>query len=179
MGRMWPLCMLAVCALSIGTGLQAVDQPALRAIDRPLENVRIVDMRGTVWTAERFRGRVTLVEFWATWCAPCLADLPVLKKARARYSRDDFEILGVSFDVIDRRTFVSWINRQGVTWPQAFDGRGRHGEAARQLRVVAVPTSFLVDRQGQVVAMNLRGDRLLAAIERFIAERPAGAATSP
>ena len=167
-----PLGLLALLCAALGPTLRASGDASSRlALDRPLDDVRIVDMRGTVWSAGQFRGRVTLIEFWATWCAPCLTELPVLKQARARYARDDFEILGVSFDVIDRRTFVSWINRQGVTWPQAFDGRGRHGDAARQLRVVAVPTSYLVDRHGRVVAMNLRGERLLQAIERLVAGR--------
>lgn len=137
--------------------------------DRSLAGVRLVDMDGHAWSHERFRGRVTLIEFWATWCTPCLKELPVLRTLRERHSRQDFEILGVSFDVTDRRSFVSWTNRHAVDWPQVFDGRGRHGDAARQLRVIAVPTSYLVDREGKVVAMNLRGTRLARAVDALVA----------
>ena len=138
---------------------------------RGLDRLRLTDMDGRTWTAEDFQDRVILIDFWATWCAPCLSDLPYLKKARARHAREGFEILGVSFDVSDRRTFVSWLNRQRVDWPQVFDGRGRQGTAARQLQVIAVPTSFLIDRQGRLIAMNLRGERLLAAIDAAVAEK--------
>jgi thiol-disulfide isomerase/thioredoxin len=147
-----------------------------RAQALSLDQLRLRDTDGRVWTADDLRGRVTLIDVWATWCAPCLTELPYLKRARARYGREDFEILGVSFDVSDRRTFVSWLNRHRVDWPQVFDGRGRQGPAARQLRAVAVPTSYLIDRQGRVVGANLRGERLLAAIDVAVGR---GRAPSP
>lgn len=138
----------------------------------PLDQLQLHDMDGRRWTADDLRGRVTLIDVWATWCAPCLTELPYLTRARARYSREDFEILGVSFDVSDRRTFVSWLNRHRVDWPQVFDGRGRQGPAARQLGAVAVPTSYLIDRQGRLIGMNLRAERLLAAIQAAVKMTP-------
>ena len=175
MGRVWRLAggLIVAVALLSGAGARASTASAVLP-DRSLASVRLVDMDGDVWSHDAFRGRVTLVEFWATWCAPCLNELPVLRKLRAQYGRQDFEVLGVSFDVTDRRAFVSWTNRHAVDWPQVFDGRGRHGDAARQLRVVAVPTSYLVDRLGRVVAMNLRGARLEGAVATLVSAPPAG-----
>jgi thiol-disulfide isomerase/thioredoxin len=132
--------------------------------------MRLVDLHGRTWTADDLRGRVTLVDFWATWCVPCLTELPFLKRARAQYTREEFEILGVSFDVSDRRTLTSWMNRQGVSWPQIFDGRGRNGPVGRHFGVIGVPTSFLVGADGTLVGMNLRGDRLLHAIDAQVRE---------
>src|SRR5687767_3426721 len=134
--------------------------------DQPM---RLIDLDGAVWTADRLKGRVTLIDFWATWCAPCLADLPLIKQARARYTRNEFEVVGVSFDVSDRRSFISWINRQGVVWPQVFEGRGARSIAARQFQVDAVPSTFLFGADGRLVAKNLRGRQLLAAIEAQVA----------
>jgi thiol-disulfide isomerase/thioredoxin len=128
----------------------------------------VIDLDGTHWTPARLGGRVTLIEFWATWCAPCLADLPKIKQAYARYPRTEFEVLGVSFDVSDRRTLISWMNRQGVEWPQVFDGRGWRGPAARQFGVRAVPATFLVGADGALVVTNLRGAPLLAAIDEQV-----------
>ena len=141
-----------------------------RTFDQALTSMRAVDLEGTTWTAEQLRGRVTLIDFWATWCAPCLTELPYLKQARANYSRDEFEVLGVSFDVSDRRTLQSWLNRQGVMWPQVFDGRGRRGPLARHFGVSAVPTSLLVDGDGKLAGINLRGKRLLTAIDAEVRE---------
>jgi len=161
-------CLIAVViALVAATGsLARANGVAARAI----ETMRLVDLEGTAWTEDRLRGRVTLIDFWATWCAPCLTELPYLKQARSRYGRDEFELIGVSFDVSDRRTLTSWLNRHAVTWPQVFDGRGRTGPAARHFSVSAVPTSFLVGADGTVVAMNLRRERLLAAIDAQVAK---------
>jgi thiol-disulfide isomerase/thioredoxin len=152
------------------TALLLMPAASARTIDDALATMRVADLDGTAWSAERLRGRVTLIDFWATWCAPCLTELTYLKQAHTRYSRQEFEILGISFDVSDRRTLQSWLNRQGVNWPQAFDGRGRLGPMARHFGVSAVPTSFLVGADGHLVGMNLRGTRLLAAIETEVAE---------
>jgi thiol-disulfide isomerase/thioredoxin len=158
----------AVLVLAIGAAAGSTGQAADRAT--AVHTMRLVDLDGRVWNHDRLRGRVTLIDFWATWCAPCLTELPYLKRARARYSAQEFEILGVSFDVSDRRTLVSWMNRHGVVWPQVFDGRGRSGPAARHFGVAAVPTSFLVDGDARIVASNLRGERLLAAIDAQVNE---------
>lgn len=159
--------------LSVAAGpVAATDESRGMAVNAAplsmLADLELRDMNGRNWTAGDLHGRVTLIDVWATWCAPCLTELPYLKRARERYGREDFEILGVSFDVSDRRTFVSWLNRHRVDWPQVFDGRGRQGPAARQLRAVAVPTSYLMDRQGRLVGTNLRGERLLAAIDAAV-----------
>jgi thiol-disulfide isomerase/thioredoxin len=145
--------------LALGTGTWA------KGAADAIATMRLVDIDGRAWTADSLRGRVTLIDFWATWCAPCLTELPYLKQARSRYSTDEFEILGVSFDVSDRRTLMSWLNRQGVMWPQVFDGRGRNGPAARHFAVIGVPTSFLIGGDGSIAATNLRGQRLLTAID--------------
>jgi thiol-disulfide isomerase/thioredoxin len=159
---------VGLTALLIAATLPGVTRAQLVSADA-IELLRFEDLDGEVWDAERLRDRVTLIDFWATWCAPCLAELPHLKRARAQYSREDFEILGVSFDVSDRRSFVSWLNRHAVRWPQVFDGRGRMSPAARHFRVDAVPASWLVGPDGRIVARNLRGERLLAAIDDEVA----------
>jgi thiol-disulfide isomerase/thioredoxin len=159
----------AVLVLSIVIAAGSIGRAGERTASA-IETMRLVDLDGREWTAARLRGRVTLIDFWATWCAPCLTELPYVKQARARYGRHEFEVLGVSFDVSDRRTLVSWLNRHAVEWPQVFDGRGRTGPAARHFGVSAVPTSFLIGADGALVAMNLRGERLLAAIDEGVNE---------
>jgi hypothetical protein len=93
-----------------------------------------------------------------------------LKQARARFAPDAFQIIGVSLDVIDRRGLVSWLNRQNITWPQVFDGRGRQGQSARMFGVTALPTTFLLDEDARIVAVDLRGTALLDAIEERVDE---------
>lgn len=132
-------------------------QAAIDAIDgRALDGrrVRLADLRD----------RVVLIEFWATWCAPCLEEIPTLRHAYERFGPRGFEIVGVNLDVSDRRSVVSWLNRHRLPWAQLYDGRGYRSPLARRLGVRGLPTSFLLDARGRVVAMNLRGDALLEAI---------------
>ncbi len=143
-------------------GRLAADRLAL--LTRTYAALDARDLDGRRWTASRTRGRVIVVDFWATWCAPCLADIPWLRQARERFGPDRVEVLGVNLDVSDRRSLVSWFNRHRIDWPQLWDDRGYNGDLARHFEVTSLPTSLLVDPDGQVVGVNLRGERLLAAI---------------
>jgi len=118
---------------------------------------------------EEFRGRVVLLDFWATWCAPCLEELPRLRRLHETREADGLAIVGVALDATDRRALTSWLRRNGVTWPQIHDTRGYDGELAQQFDVDRLPATVLFDRDGRIVARDLRGDRLEAAIDALLA----------
>jgi thiol-disulfide isomerase/thioredoxin len=138
-------------------------------LTRQFASLDVQDLEGRRWTAPDLRGRIVILDFWATWCAPCLAEIPTLREVRRRYARDRLEILGVSLDVTDRRTLRAWLNRNRIDWPQVWDDRGYDGAVAEQFGVVSLPTSLLIDTDGTVVAINLRGERLLSAVTRLMA----------
>lgn len=132
-------------------------------------DLAIRDLDGRVWTAADFEGRVVLLEFWATWCAPCLADFPHLERARVSYDDRDFVILAVSLDRSGRDDLRSFRRRQGVTWPILFDGLGAAGVVARRFQVAYPPRSLLFDRRGRLVALDARGSTLDAALRVLFA----------
>jgi thiol-disulfide isomerase/thioredoxin len=140
----------------------------LQQLTQAFASLDVRDLNGRRWNAPSLRGRVVLVDFWATWCAPCLADIPWLRRAQQRFGPDRLAILGVSLDVGDRRTLTAWLNRNRVDWPQIWDHRGYDGDLARKFGVAALPQSLLVDASGRVVATNLRGERLVAAIAALL-----------
>jgi thiol-disulfide isomerase/thioredoxin len=109
-----------------------------------------------------------LLDFWATWCAPCLADIPRLKTLRARYPRTDFEILGISLDATSRRSFISWLNRNRIDWPQVHERAGYGGAIPLLFGIDRLPRTILIARDGSVAAVDLRGERLAAAIDVLV-----------
>ena len=134
------------------------------------------DLEGRTWSAAELEGKVVLLDFWATWCAPCLAALPTLREASERFGANGFLVLGVSMNRIDRRALTSFLRRQEIEWPQLHDGRGLRGPLARRFGVEYVPRTFLIDRSGRVVGLDLEGEVLLAALPPLLA---AGTAATP
>lgn len=118
-------------------------------------------------TASGLEGRVVLVDVWATWCAPCLAELPLLKSLHSSYP-DDVSIVGINADSVPARDLRSWLSRRQIDWPQLFDGRGVGGPILDRLGITALPRTFLFDRRGTLIAVDLRGDALEAAITSMV-----------
>ncbi|MGE0042274.1 MAG: redoxin domain-containing protein [Vicinamibacterales bacterium] len=170
--RWWRAVSTAVaCAAALGVATSVAAQPfaaAVVGLQEAVDTLDVVDLDGRRWTAADLRGRVTLIDFWASWCAPCLEELPGIERLRARYGRDRFEVLGVSLDAGSRRDFVAWRNRLRIWWPQVHDGRAFSGPVARQFGVIALPASVLVDPAGRVAAVNLRGAGLEAGVATLV-----------
>lgn len=143
------------------------DEERLRQLTEAFATFDVRDMDDRRWTTASLRGRVVLLDFWATWCAPCLADLPWYRQIVERFDTR-VQVIGISLDVTDRRTLAAWLNRQRVEWPQVWDARGYDSPLAERFGVTALPTSVLVDPNGRVVAVNLRAERLVAAVEGLL-----------
>ncbi len=125
--------------------------------------------------ASKFRGQVVLVEYWATWCAPCIAEIPGIRSVYEKYHDRGFEVLAVSLDE-DRDQLAKFLGENQVPWT-VLCGRSADDSGMRQPMVVtyAIDTAgrnFLVDRQGQIVALDVRQDRLRELLERLLAETP-------
>jgi peroxiredoxin len=102
------------------------------------------------------RGKVVLVDFWASWCAPCRKELPNVKRAYEKYKSKGFEILGVSLDK-DRDAWIEAISKEGLTWPQVSDLKFWQSEACQVYAVQSIPYTVLIDKEGKIIATDLRG----------------------
>lgn len=132
----------------------------------------VEDLSGAPLHLGSFRGQVLLVDFWATWCPPCRAELPNVLAAYENYHDKGFSIVGISLDQ-DRSKLESFMERNGMTWPQFCDGLGWRSPLVDKYGVMSIPTTYLLDREGRIVASDLRGDALQAALSDLL-DPPAG-----
>ncbi len=112
-----------------------------------------------------FRGKVVLVDFWASWCGPCRKENPNVVKLYAKYKDQGFEVLGVSLDSKQDR-WLDAIEKDGLTWTHVSDLKGWQNEVAGLYSVTSIPHTVLLDKEGKILGRNLRG----AALEEKLAE---------
>lgn len=115
------------------------------------------------------KGKVVLIDFWASWCSPCRKDMPRLVELYKEYKDKDFEILGISLDE-NLSSWVRAIESMKITWPNLSDLGGWRSKAARIYEVKSIPQSFLVDKKGNIVGHNLKGLPLKYKIEELLKE---------
>ncbi|MEM1178065.1 MAG: redoxin domain-containing protein [Acidobacteriota bacterium] len=135
---------------------------------KPAEPWRLEDIDGVTWTPAALDGKVVLLDFWATWCLPCIAEFPHLRRLDERFPDSDFILIGVALDAIDRRGLRAFMRRHRVDWPQVHEVRGVESPLAQRHAVEALPATVLLDRRGRPVARDLRGRALELAIESLI-----------
>ena len=111
------------------------------------------------------RGKVVLIDFWASWCGPCRKEMPNVKRAYEKFKNKGFEIYGVSLDK-DRQDWLDAISKDGLTWPQVSDLKYWQSEAAQTYAVQSIPFTVLIDKEGKIIATELRG----AELEKKLAE---------
>lgn len=112
------------------------------------------------------RGKVVLIDFWASWCGPCRKEMPNVIRSYNKYKNKGFEIYGVSLDK-DKDAWLGAIEKDGLTWPQVSDLKFWDSEAAQIYAVQSIPFTVLIDKEGKIIAANLRGadlDKKLAEV---------------
>jgi peroxiredoxin len=147
----------------------SMEKARATAIGVTAPEISLPNPDGEIVPLSSLRGNVVLVDFWAQWCKPCRMENPNVVKAFKKYQDKGFTVYGVSLD----RTKEKWlqaIEEDGLTWTHVSDLQYFNSVAAQDYGINAIPFSILLDREGKIIAKNLRGPALEEALEDFFAK---------
>jgi len=143
-------------------------QSAAKIAKGPLD-LKFQAVDGTQVDLAKLRGKVVMVDFWATWCGPCRGEMPNVLAAYNRFHSDGFEIVGISLDQSKER-LLDFTKQAGMTWPQYFDGKSWGNDISTRYGINSIPTSWLVDKKGFVRSTEARGPDLAEQVKALLAE---------
>jgi outer membrane lipoprotein-sorting protein/peroxiredoxin len=130
------------------------------------------DLAGKPITLDQFKGKVLLLDFWATWCGPCVGELPNVIAAYGKYHSKGFEVVGISLDQENARPKLeAFIKDHNMPWQQIYDGKYWEAGNAVAYGVRAIPFTLLIGRDGKIAAVGARGPALAPAIEAALGKQ--------
>jgi thiol-disulfide isomerase/thioredoxin len=142
-----------------GKKIKTYQQIAAKTAIGAYPDFSIADTSGKILKLSDLRGKYVLVDFWASWCAPCRRENPNVVNAYQKYHDKGFEIVGVSLDN-KKDAWLKAINKDNLTWYHVSDLQGWQSAIVKEFGITVVPTNFLLDKNGKVVAKNLREEAL-------------------
>jgi thiol-disulfide isomerase/thioredoxin len=130
----------------------------------------VKDLAGEPLSIARYKGKILLLDFWATWCPPCVHEVPNVVETYKKYHGKGFDVIGISLDQ-EKSKLTSFIGDNGMAWPQYFHGQGWQDPLVKKYGIRSIPATFLLDGEGRLIAKDLRGEELMAAVAKALAKK--------
>ena len=143
-----------------------VTNAALTVKGKPAPEIDLPTPDGENMQLSDLKGKVVLIDFWASWCSPCRKENPEMVKLYNKYKDDGFTIFGVSLDK-KRKSWLDAIEKDSLIWYHVSDLKGWKSKAAQKYNVSSIPHTVLVDKEGRIIATGLRGEPLKEKLEKI------------
>ena len=134
----------------------------LKGIDKPFELEFTDAITGTQIDMNMLRGKVVVIDFWATWCGPCIAEMPKMKKLYAEYKEQGVEFIGISLDQPEETgqgltKLREYCEKEDIAWPQYYQGKFWDGDFSVSWGINSIPAIFIIDKKGNLHSVKARG----------------------
>lgn len=137
------------------------------AVSRKAPEIMSMTPQGNTQRLSTLKGKYVLVDFWASWCAPCREEIPKLKEIYKRYKNKNFEILSISLDE-DKAAWLTAISKENMPWLHVSDLEGFSSASARTYLITAIPATFLIDPDGKIIDRDFRANELSERLKKLI-----------
>lgn len=146
-------------------------QLAVQALKREPMELKFTALDGKPFDLAQLRGKVVLIDCWATWCVPCIKELPNVKAALAKWGDKGFAVVGISFDRLgDRTKLEKFVADEQLAWPHWFNEAGGSNPFGKKYNIRSIPATFLLDRDGRLITTDTHGPKLEAALQKLFGE---------
>ena len=128
------------------------------------------DVAGNPVSIAKYKGKVVMIDFWATWCGPCVMELPNVQETYKKHHAEGFEIIGISLDR-EKEKLTSFTEAKKMPWQQFYDGKMWSNKLAVKYGVRSIPMTYLLDGEGKIIGKSLRGEQLEDAVVKALAKK--------
>lgn len=139
---------------------------------KPAPEIDAEGVDGKRFKLSDYRGKIVVLIFWGTWCGPCMAEVPHEREMAEKYKDKPVALLGVDCDE-DRTKALEVMKKEGITWPNWYDGEPGQGPIAKAYHIRAYPTVMVIDAEGKIRLKNGRGKDLDDFVDKLLEEMKA------
>ncbi|MBS1511582.1 MAG: TlpA family protein disulfide reductase [Bacteroidetes bacterium] len=145
----------------------AVSVSAQVKVGDMMPDIKLPNVNDSAVSLSSFRGKVVLVDFWASWCGPCRQTNPSVVRLYKKYKDKGFEVFGVSIDA-KKKDWLKAIKQDKITFTQVNDKGGWDGKVPTAFNITMIPTNFLLDQNGKVIAIDAEGKKLDELVNQLL-----------